>query len=250
MSTISLPLPTVGVPLPGRGCDCTTCAFWSGTDGRGGPATVEPLCSGTNSDCSYCGCAATEAGSPTGACGGCPIRCGSRTDIAQWMVDVGGTLTFDDIVIDGTLPNLPGFIPMTDGSAVTALDASLNWPAYGVGLRRVYSRDTHTIYPRFAGKQAREALALQGEQKAVLVGYGEDPLVEAFWTNRRRDRLVEEIASQGWDLVLCPNFSIYGNWPRTEHLLNMRRSLLLAAEFADAGVVAVPNLYWFRLEDL
>ncbi len=30
----------------------------------------------------------------------------------------------------------------------------------------------------------------------------------------------------------------------------MRRSLLIAAEFAAAGVLAVPNLYWFRLEDL
>ena len=191
MTTVSLPMPGVGLPLPGRGCDCRSCAFWAGPDGRGGPATVEPLCSGSNSDCSYYGCAATEAGSPRSACSGCPIRCGSRTDIAQWMADVGGTLTFDDIVIDGELPDLPAFVPMTDGSAVTQLDASLRWPAYGVGLRRVFSPDTHTIYPRFAGNQARDALALRDGQKAVLVGYGEDPLVEAFWTYRKRDGLVE-----------------------------------------------------------
>lgn len=250
MTTVSLPMPGVGVPLPGRGCDCNACAFYAGLDGRGGPATVEPLCSGSNSDCSYCGCAIAEAGAPANACGGCPIRCGSRTDIAAWMADVGGTLAFDDIVVDGRLPDLPSFIPMTDGSAVTELDASLRWPAYGVGLRRVFSPDTSTMYKRFAGKQAREVLALRDDQKAVLVGYGEDPLVEAFWTYRRRDGLVEEIAAQGWDLVLVPNFSIYGNWPRAEHLLNMRRCLLLAQEFADAGVAAVPNLYWFRLEDL
>ena len=50
MTSVSLPIPTVGVPLPGRGCDCNSCAFYAGPDGRGGPATVEPLCSGTNSD--------------------------------------------------------------------------------------------------------------------------------------------------------------------------------------------------------
>ncbi|MFE4516713.1 hypothetical protein ACFRMQ_21255 [Kitasatospora sp. NPDC056783] len=251
MTRISLPTPTIGLPLPGRGCDCRTCAFWAGPDGcSGGPATIEPLCSGTNSDCSYCGCAASEAGSPTNACSSCPIRCGSRTDITAWMRDVGGTLTFDDIEIDGVLPALPSFIPMTDGSAVTALDASLRWPAYGVGLRRVFSPDTHTVYPRFAGKNAREVLGLRKDQQAVLVGYGEDPLVEKFWTLRRRGQLVEEIASQGWDVVLACNYSIYGNWPRAEHLLNMRRALLLASEFAEAGVVSVPNLYWFRLEDL
>lgn len=250
MTSVSLPMPGVGLPLPGRGCDCRSCAFWAGPDGRGGPATIEPLCSGSNADCSYCGCAISEAGSPRGACSGCPIRCGSRTDIGQWMADVGGTLAFDDIVIDGQLPDLPAFVPMTDGSAVTQLDASLNWAAYGVGLRRVFSPDSHTIYPRFAGKRAHDALALRDGQKAVLVGYAEDPLVEAFWTYRKRDRLIEEIASQGWDLVLAPNFSIYGNWPRTEHLLNMRRCLLICQEFADAGVSTVPNLYWFRLEDL
>jgi Domain of unknown function (DUF4417) len=139
---------------------------------------------------------------------------------------------------------------MTDGSAVTKLDASLNWPAYGVGLRRVFSPDTHTLYPRFTEQTARQALALKPHQKAVLVGYGEDPLVEAFWTRRQRDNLVERIAEQQWDLVLPCNFSIYGDWPRTEHLLNMRRCLLLAQEFAEAGVPVVPNVYWFRLEDL
>ena len=73
------------------------------------------------------------------------------------MADVGGTLTFDDITVDSTLPDgLPSFIPMTDGSAITKLDASLNWPAYGVGLRRVFSPDTHTLYKRFTEQTARQ----------------------------------------------------------------------------------------------
>jgi hypothetical protein len=80
------------------------------------------------------------------------------------------------------------------------------------------------------------------------VGYGEDPLVEALWSERHS--LIPQIAEQGWDLVLAPNYSMYANQPRTEHLLNFRRNLLIATELADAGVAAVPNLYWFRKEDL
>ncbi len=239
------------VPLPGRGCDCVSCAFWMGPDGAGGPATVEPLCSGTNSDCSYCGCARAEADAPARACAACPIRCGSRTDIRDWMADVGGTLAFDDITLPGAqrLPqNLPAFIPMTDISAITDLDEGLHWPAYAVGLRRVFSPASHQIVPRFNATTARDALRLAGDQLAVLAGYGEDPLVEAFWTSRHQ--LIDQIAGQHWDLVLACNYSIYGNWPRTEHLINMRRSLLLTAELAAAGVSAVPNLYWYRLEDL
>jgi len=250
MTPVPLNMPRTGpLPLPGRGCDCTACAFWTGPDGTGGPATIEPLCSGTNSDCSYCGCARAEADAPTNACASCPIRCGSRTDIRAWMADVGGTLTFDDITLTSQLPpGLPAFIPQVDGSAITEFDEHLTWPAYAVGLRRVFSPATHQIVPHFAGTPAREVLGLQKDQQAILAGYGEDPLVEAFWTGRRQ--LTGQIAEQQWDLVLACNYSVYGNWPRTEHLMNMRRSLLLAREFADAGIPAVPNLYWFRLEDL
>ncbi|MEX5636680.1 DUF4417 domain-containing protein [Parafrankia sp. FMc2] len=242
----SLPLLT-----PAAGCHCPTCPFFTHN-----PAAAEPICGGSNSDCSYCGCARTEAravpGDRTVACHTCPIRCGSRTDIAAWMADVGGTLTFDDIVISGQLPSgLPRYIPQVDGSAIADFDAELAWPAYAVGLRRVFSPDTFTVYPKFAAASgAHDALGLRPGQRAVLVGYGTDPLVEAFWSRRRVARLVEQIAAQRWDLVLAPNYSLYQNQPRTEHLINFRRNLMIAAEFGAAGVTAAPNLYWMRLEDL
>ncbi len=168
------------------------------------------------------------------------------------MSDVGGTLEFDDIELTGALPaGLPSFIPQIDGSSQAHLDAALHWPAYAVGLRRVFSLASHGIFPRWRlGGTATDVLGLPSSTLTVLSGYGEDPLVELFWTVRHREHLVERLVSLGFDLVLAPNFSIYGNWPRAEHLLNMRRSLLIAAEFADAGVAVAPNLYWYRLEDL
>ncbi|MDP1806414.1 MAG: DUF4417 domain-containing protein [Acidimicrobiales bacterium] len=232
---------------PARGCDCRACPFYVGN-----PAAAEPICSGSSSDCNYCGCARAQApqrASGPSPCGQCPIRCGSRTDIGAWMADVGGTLAFDDLVLETKLPaGLPRYIPQVDGHDVAGFDADLAWPAYGVGLRRVFSPDTHRIYPKFAGHDAHQALGLAPGQLAVLVGYGEDPLVEALWSDRHS--LIPQIAEQGWDLVLAPNYSMYANQPRTEHLLNFRRNLLIATELADAGVAAVPNLYWFRKEDL
>jgi hypothetical protein len=82
----------------------------------------------------------------------------------------------------------------------------------------------------------------------VLVCYGKDPLVEGFWT--RRHHLYETLGDQAWDLVLAPNFSAYGNFPRAEMLINFRRNLLIAQEMLEAGIPAVPNIYSFRLEDL
>lgn len=231
--------PPVLAPAPG--CDCRVCPLFTGN-----PAAGEPICSGCNTDCSYCGCARAGGGTK---CGQCPIRCGSRVDIGAWMADVGGTLAFDDLVLDVRLPEgLPRLVPQVDGSDVPRLDRDLAWPAYAVGLRRVLSPESGRIFPRFARAGAREVLGLAHHQLAVLVGYGEDPLVEAFWTRRRE--LIPELAAQGWDLVLAPNYSMYGNQPRAEHLLNFRRNLLVAREMAEAGVPAVPNLYWFRKEDL
>ena len=228
------------VPLaPAPGCDCRVCPFFVDN-----PSAPEPICSGCNSDCAYCGC--TRAG---GGCGQCPIRCGSRVDIEAWMADVGGTLRFDDVRLELQLPpGLPRYVPQVDGHDVASFDEDLHWPAYGVGLRRVYSPDSLRVYPRFAGVDVHQALGLRPGQLAVLVGYADDPLVEAFWTDRHS--LIPAIAAQGWDLVLAPNYSMFGNQPRAEHLLNFRRNLLIAAEMAAAGIPAVPNLYWFRKEDL
>lgn len=244
MTLLGMPLSTA----PAARCDCRRCPWYSGPDAD--PAIViAPLCSGGNSDCSYCGCARAE--SPVASpCSGCPVRCGSRTDITAWMSDLGDTLEFDDISLTRPLPaGLPTVIPQVDGSGLAALDEGLHWPAYAIGLRRVFSPATRAIYPRWR-HSARDVLGIGTDTTIVLSGYGEDPLVEAFWTRRRADRLIDRIAGLGFDLVLAPNFSIYGNWPRSEMLINMRRSLLIASEFADAGVPAVPNLYWYRLEDL
>ena len=233
---------------PAPGCNCSACPFFTAN-----PAAVEPICSGCNTDCSYCGCARAEVDAPRHGCGSCPIRCGSRVDIAAWMVDVGATLTFDDVTMSQVAwpTRLPRFVPVVDAAgAVGELDAPLRWAAYGIGLRRVLSLSSGRILPGFRGVTARQAMGLRPEQLAVLVGYGTDPLVEAYWTRRRSEGLVEAIASQQWDLVLAPNYSVYGNQPRAEHLLNFRRNLLVAAELAQVGVPAVPNLYWFRLEDL
>ncbi|HLI55907.1 MAG TPA: DUF4417 domain-containing protein [Actinomycetota bacterium] len=164
------------------------------------------------------------------------------------MADVGGTLSFDDVETGLELPEkLPAFIPQVDGGELEVLDAQLAWPAYAIGLRRVVSPKSLEVYPAFAGTAA-EGMGLLPGQLTVLVGYGLDPLVEAVWT--RKASLLPRLAAQRWDLVLAPNYSMYGSQPRAEHLLNFRRNLLIAAELEGLGVPAVPNLYWFRKEDL
>lgn len=256
--SVWLPIPSVGpehagprVPLPGPGCDCRRCDFFVDN-----PDALEPICSGSSTSCSYCGCSRAEdptrAAVATGtACATCPIRCGSRPDVGDWVAAAGGTLTFTGLRVTTAAPaGLPRFVPQTDGDLVADLDAQLGWPAYGIGLRRVLSPATGKMVPKLAGRSAAEAFGLPETAAAVLVGYGKDPLVEAYWSGRHRDGLALALAAQGWDLVLAPNYSMYLNQPRAEQLLNFRRNLLVAAELAELGVATAPCLYWSRLEDL
>jgi hypothetical protein len=234
------PLP----PTPAAGCDCTVCPFWLHN-----PVAVEPVCSGRSPDCEYCGCT-SAADDRVNGCTRCPIRCGSRVNIVDWMADIGGRVGFEDITVTAALPPLPRLVPQLDGVLPDGFDDQLQWPAYAVGLRRVLSPATFKLSPRLRAATAHEALHLRPGQQAVLLGYAEDPLVEAFWTRRHRDGLYTALAEQRWDLVLTPNASMYANQPRSEHLINFRRNLLMAAEAAAAGIPAVPNIYWLRLEDL
>jgi hypothetical protein len=255
MSRVLLPSPVLrpaaapaALPLPAGGCDCASCPLWIHN-----PAATEPICSGS-AGCDYCTCARAEdptRGERSGACAGCLVRCGSRVDIAAWVADIGGTFTFDDLTAPGRLPpGLPAFIPQVDGGDLVALDTALAWHAYAIGLRRVFSPASRTIYPRFRDRPAHEALRLRPGRRAVLVGYAEDPLIEAYWTRRHTDRLAAALADQRWDLVLAPNASCYHNQPRAEQLLNFRPNLVMAAELAAAGLPTAPCLYWARLEDL
>lgn len=232
------------LPLPARNCDCSQCDFYLDN-----PDAAEPLCGGCNTDCEYCSCLLHLSGRDD-ACDQCPVVCGSRVRVEQWMIEARGTLRFDDITFgDLRLPDtMPRFIPVVDTNRVAELDDGLGWPAYAVRLRSVVSPHTHKITPSFTDRTAHEALGLQDGQLAVLTGYDQDPLVEAVWT--RRNEIALAFAAQKWDLVVGPDLSVYGSSPRFDQLLNMRRQLLLTRLFTRVGITAAPNLSWFRLEDL
>lgn len=247
---------TLPLLLPAPGGECQVCPYYTGN-----AAAPEPICSGNNAGDAWRTCTIREAKTTrpfsTSPCRTCPVRCGSRDDITAWMASVAGTLTFDDVALDRfAWPLNTRFVPLLDDTGETSPHRTLPWPAYGVPLRRVMSRilgnpgDPLLPQPRFDEHGAHAVLGLDEGQKAVLMGYGPDPLVERVWERRHTDRLIERIAAQGWDLVTTPDFSVYGDQPRTEMLFNLRRSLVFAQELSDAGVAVAPSIYWFRREDI
>jgi hypothetical protein len=100
------------------------------------------------------------------------------------------------------------------------------------------------------GRAAREKFGLKEGARVALHLFGPDELLEALWRNRHASRAWEEIAALGFDLVLGPNFSVYGEHPRFAHLLSMRRSFAAAAGLARLGAPAAPHVYWRTPQDL
>lgn len=244
--------------VPAAGCDCRRCPLWIHN-----PAATEPICSGRNTDCVWCSCSvgnAWQQPAPTAAgtsCEACPVRCGSRPDMRRWVDSAGGTFTFDDVYLPQTRwPLTVPFVPLLMSMDVTPIHQALTWPAYGIPAKRLVSRRPGTsgplkLQPRWAEQGAHQVLGLDpATQQAVLACYGKDHLLERLWTRRHTDGLLEQIVTAGFDLVLGPDFSVYGDQPRGEQLLNMRRSLWFAQELSDAGVLTAPAVYMFRAEDV
>lgn len=252
MQRTSLPM-----AMPARGCNCDVCPLYIHN-----PAATDPVCSGRNGSCAYCACSVANSHLPAGdvdgtSCATCPVRCGSRPDVSRWWNSVGGTVQFDDVHLDPfDWPLSSRYVPILAATDPDLFADQLRWPALAVSIRRVVTRRPGNsgrlrLQPRWAEQGAHRVLGLEpGKHAAVLLGYGQDAIIERLWLRRHVDELVDEIAAAGWDLVCTPDWSVYGDIPRAEQLFNMRRSLLFAQELSDAGVNAAPAIYSFRLEDL
>jgi hypothetical protein len=121
----------------------------------------------------------------------------------------------------------------------------LPWVAANAA-RIVISRDYETGGLRRETGSVREFARVHPDTRMALHFYVPDPPLEAFWRTRR------EIypALKEFDLVTAPNFSVYEDSPRLEHLVNMKRSALVYAEMLDRGIRAVPDVSWLNGTDL
>ncbi|HEX3822654.1 MAG TPA: DUF4417 domain-containing protein [Candidatus Sulfotelmatobacter sp.] len=74
----------------------------------------------------------------------------------------------------------------------------------------------------------------------ILSSIAKDDHLERFWKYRTERRLVEGIAMLKPTHVIAPNFSLFRDVPRFDNLANIKRSLLCAEEFSNAGISVIP----------
>lgn len=142
------------------------------------------------------------------------------------------------------IADLPAHIPaisrpLRDPEAAARLEWVALHPERVVGtagLRRECAR-----------QGVRGYFGLHPETKVALHFYAPDAVLERFWRVRRA--LYPALRAE-FDLVFAPNFSVYEDSPRLEHLVNIKRAAIVAAELAAEGIPAVPDVGWFCREDL
>jgi hypothetical protein len=90
--------------------------------------------------------------------------------------------------------------------------------------------------------EVRDTLGLATTQKLVVLPFDDDEVIEGMWS--REERLITELAAAGYDAIVAPSFSTYTPRPRTEYLINMRRSMIYFGALQNAGITALPRLAW------
>lgn len=93
----------------------------------------------------------------------------------------------------------------------------------------------------------RTEYGLSESTKTILGFYAPDPVLENFW--KYRGERYQMIARE-FNAAFAPNFSVYEDSPRMEHIVNMRRSNLVVSEMAAQGIIAIPDIGWYNLNDL
>lgn len=118
-------------------------------------------------------------------------------------------------------------------------------PPYGDGARDVVIGRRARVLP---AADLKTRVGLRPTQKLVLLLFGQDYVLERLWNEGAV--LLPQVATAGYDLVVAPSYSTWTPRPRTEHLYNLKRSLIVYRALQRLGVSAAPRLAWVTKQDI
>jgi Domain of unknown function (DUF4417) len=169
-----------------------------------------------------------------------------RGAFEDWLAALDDALTddieeFDDVVARPT-PRLE-LPPYTAQIRYrTSLRGHLEEPVYFIRATEVIKSEGVT-----SAAEIRRALGLRRNQQLIVLLFDKDELIESMWT--RGATLVRELVDAGYDAVVSPSFSTYTPRPRTDFLINAKRSLIYFEALQIAGAYAIPRVAWIISHD-
>ncbi len=156
------------------------------------------------------GCSLCEASLCNKNCASCFAMCFQRKGIDALLKNLDNSintnaaidLPYHIPVLPDPLKVLPGDLPQT----------------VAVHAGNMFSRRGEHIFKKYLEKGYQGALNIHNNTKAILEFYVRDKTLEGFWDKRRNIYL--DLKKMNFEAVIAPNFSVYEDAPRIDHLYN------------------------------
>jgi hypothetical protein len=152
----------------------------------------------------------------------------------------------DDNIKTNTTIDLPYHIPVLPDPLKVVPDKLTGTIAVHAG--NMFSRKGEHIFKKYLEKGYQGALNIPGYTKAILEFYVRDKTLEGFWD--KRQFIYPDLKKMNFKAVIAPNFSVYEDAPRIDHLYNMKRSKTVYNELLDCSINSIPDVSWYSRQDL
>ncbi|MTI67830.1 MAG: DUF4417 domain-containing protein [Firmicutes bacterium] len=211
---------------------------------------MKGLCGVNCSKClirSYCGgCSMCEASLCNKKCESCFSLCPERKGLFFHLNSIGG-LDLDPESNLSTHFILPIHIPIVPDKVKTKITKE-KLPVVSIHAGKMFSRNGVKINKSYLNKGFQHALNLDKYTKGILEFYVKDRTLEGFWDNRHF--IYSGLKQMGFKAIISPNFSVYSDAPRMDHLYNMKRSEIVYNEMINEGLEVIPDISWYNKIDL
>jgi hypothetical protein len=187
------------------------------------------------------GCSFCEALLCQKNCDQCSSICTFKDNVNRYLDSFGN---LDINIIQNRPIKLPSHIPVIPHKLKT--DIGSNFVALHAGT--VLSNNGERIAKRYIEKGYFKTLNLRKTTNTILEFYVKDKFLEGFWDNRYS--IYRSIKNLNLTCVISPNFSVYEDSPRVDHLYNIKRSSIVYNELLNIGINAIPDISWFNYKDL
>lgn len=200
-------------------------------------------------DCNTCnlklrcqGCSLCEAALCVGDCERCFSLCSKRGASFGYLRRIGG----EKIQLSrNESRRLPANIPVLPDRLTERIHVG---DIIGIHGGNMFSSNGENVARVYREKGLQGTLNLEHDVKGVLQFYVKDRTLEGIWDKRKN--IISQLKEFPWTAVISPNFSVYEDTPRLDHLYNIKKSSVVYNEMLDAGLPAVPDVSWYNRADL
>lgn len=186
-----------------------------------------------------------EAAICDGQCKICGTICMKR---GASVIHANKIISQDVKLINCVEIELPDFIPILpdklkkklpyETAKFVALHGGVTLKRSGEGVKNIYKKNGFN-----------KALNIDERCEGILEFYVKDRTLEGFWDAQYDSGFFDDLRKLNV-IVIAPNFSLYEDAPRIEHLYNIKRSLIMYNKLIEHGIKAIPDISWYNKNDI